>query len=183
MPDITSYLGPLEPDLATAEPADYGHWSKVPSWTADEATALSFGIEPEWAEWNNVKDWNYGCGTDYKKRRIIVGRAIAAGALSELTPPTKYVAWMKTVGISFPRELEELLMHENGPEKPFGKTERKTYDLLIYVLLNAAFPNSTPEKLVNSMQSACNFSKVKMDDDTLRDRRDKAYSAFRNSRS
>ena len=34
--------------------ADYKLWSKAPRWTIEEATALSFGVEPTWVEWATV---------------------------------------------------------------------------------------------------------------------------------
>ncbi len=35
--------------------ADFDHWSKMPRWTLEEATALSFGKAPEFVNWDKVK--------------------------------------------------------------------------------------------------------------------------------
>ena len=125
----TPAAGPLAmpnvPDLPDGDPADFEHWQKVARWTIEEATALSFGIEPRWVAWANVKEWHYPFGIDYKKRLTLGLRAQQAGDLQEPSEPIAFIAWAKSVGISFPAELERMVHMVVKPAKPLGMTEKK----------------------------------------------------------
>ena len=108
--DWRDVLGQRESPYVDPAPADYEFWSKAARWTVEEATALSFGVEPQWVEWQNVKEWHYPCGEDYKKRLILGRRAQQAGDLPEpVFAPMSYTAWAKSVGIPFRAELERML--------------------------------------------------------------------------
>jgi hypothetical protein len=102
------------PDLPDGDPADFEHWHKVARWTIEEATALSFRIEPAWVAWANVREWPYPCGIDYKKRLTLGLRAQQAGDLLEPSEPIAYIAWAKSVGIPIPTELETMVVAANS---------------------------------------------------------------------
>jgi hypothetical protein len=104
-------------DLPGGDPADFEHWHRVARWTIEEATALSFGIEPRWVAWAKVKEWVYPCGEDYKKRLTLGLRAYQAGDLQEPTEAIAYIAWAKAVAIPFPTELEQMT-REAAAAKP-----------------------------------------------------------------
>ena len=63
--------------------ADFDHWSKMPRWTLEEATALSFRKAPEFVTWDKVKVYlgQSSFADDYSKRRSLLLRAQEAGPI------------------------------------------------------------------------------------------------------
>lgn len=87
--------------------ADFAHWSKMPIWTPDEATALSLGKAPEVVNWETIKPHvlELPFADRYSKRRALLLRAAGAGELREI-PPGTFVAWSERRGVDVPPELK-----------------------------------------------------------------------------
>lgn len=108
--------------------ADLAYWSKMATWTLEEAVALSFGKDPGKVNWETVT----GSGEsfipvalarspfrkEYARRRSLVGRAIAANELPMIkyddrdgwhstTKPEQFLAWALETFDEMPAELVE----------------------------------------------------------------------------
>ena len=69
--DLSTLFEQVIKQEAEKDRADFAHWSKIPRWTLEEATALSFGKAPEFVDWDKVKanDGQASFVDDYLKRR------------------------------------------------------------------------------------------------------------------
>jgi len=88
--------------------ADFDHWSKMASWTPDEATALSLGKAPEVVSWEKIKPHvsESPFADQYAKRRNLVLRAGDAKELGASILPGEFVAWADRKAIAVPAELK-----------------------------------------------------------------------------
>lgn len=89
--------------------ADFDHWSKMASWTPDEATALSLGKAPEVVNWEKIKPHvsESPFADQYVKRRNLVLRAGDAEELGASMSPGEFVAWAERRAIAVPAELKD----------------------------------------------------------------------------
>ena len=91
-----------------ANSVDFACWARQPFWTADQATALSYGRNPEtfWDDDMIKYSANWGC---FVQRRDSLRQA-----LSNTMRPTDWLAWGKLNGVPFPESLElEVFKHEH----------------------------------------------------------------------
>lgn len=87
--------------------ADFDLWSKMVRWTLDEATALSFGKDPEVVSWDKVSSFRRrsSFADSYAKLRNLVLNANKHGALPDEASPSEFVAWADRTKIALPKEL------------------------------------------------------------------------------
>src|SRR5215212_4406701 len=77
--------------------ADLEHWSRTAYWTLEEATALSFGKDPQVVNWSFLEKYRgHPIARDYAKRRELFLRAQVMGILQERNQPAAVVAWAKS---------------------------------------------------------------------------------------
>jgi hypothetical protein len=86
--------------------ADFIRWSAVQFWTADEATALSFGLDPRLVNPLSFRDKDHPFAEEYDRRRDLITRAVAIGQLPTRPSPVRCINWAKKVGLQFPIDLE-----------------------------------------------------------------------------
>lgn len=88
--------------------ADLEHWSKIAYWTLEEATALSFGRNPEFINWKSLESSALVSvfAQDYKRVRELAHRAKHMGQLSDPVSPGFFIAWSRRSEIAFSAELE-----------------------------------------------------------------------------
>ena len=103
-----------------SERADFDEWSRKSFWTADEATALSFGKSPEQV---NLTTVGY----------VSSGQSLFAqskGDLNEPMHPAHYIAWCEREGISFPDDLaEKVSEYERGMAELVAELREKVTSL------------------------------------------------------
>jgi len=119
-PDHPRYFDTAEDFFGGDPTADYNRWSAVQHWTADEAVALSFGFDPRVVKASVLR--NYGehpFAAEYDRRMDLAARAEAAGQLSTLSSPRRYIKWALSTGIIFPSNLVEMV-------KPVAKGAKST---------------------------------------------------------
>jgi hypothetical protein len=160
MSDLSTLFEQVIKQEAEKDRADFDHWSKMPRWTLDEATALSFGKAPEFVNWDKVKACHgqSSFADDYSKRRSLLLRAQEAKELPLLISPAEFITWAEQTSVALPQDLvdavratvgriedrrslaserdelrEELkrLKEEAARNKPLLTRERETYQKMI----------------------------------------------------
>jgi hypothetical protein len=145
---------------AEKDRADFVYWSKIPRWTLEEATALSFGKAPQVVNSDTVEAYHGqpSFADDYSKRLSLLLRAQEAEELPVSISPAEFIAWAERTGIALPQDLvdavratvgriedrrslaaerDELrekvkrLEEEAAKEKPLSTRERETYQKMI----------------------------------------------------
>lgn len=90
--------------------ADFDYWSKMPSWTLDEAIALSFGKNPKvvyWSRLEKIPSYTSPFVQEYIKLRELALRAKSWGQLYDPVLVGIFIGWAKKNDVPFPKELEE----------------------------------------------------------------------------
>jgi hypothetical protein len=113
----SSAWGPAHPhygmaleDLFDENPgADFLFWDRIAYWTVEEATALSFGFDPNLANWGELLSCDHPFTKLYENRRILALRAVEMGQLPKLATPMDYIRWCKSVEIEFNPDLEKMV--------------------------------------------------------------------------
>ena len=116
MSDMSTLFGQVIKQEAEKDRADFVYWSKIPRWTLEEATALSFGKAPEFVNWDKVKA-NHGQSSfadDYSKRRSLLFRAQEAKELPVLISPAEFISWAERTGVALPQELKDAVRASAG---------------------------------------------------------------------
>ncbi len=87
--------------------ADFAYWSMMPSWTLDEAIALSFGKAPEQVNWPTVEPLIEGLpfAQEYRRRRELVARCVKSQDLSDPIRPNVFLGWAISIGLHIPTDL------------------------------------------------------------------------------
>ena len=122
--------------------ADFDHWSKMPCWTLDEATALAFGKPPEIVNWDTIKSaFSGGCSSPfigrYQQLREVVLRADKMNDLRDPVRPRAFLDWVQRVGIEIDeRLLEQFEMNSNAGWDGFDENE-ETYPQELDIALTA----------------------------------------------
>jgi hypothetical protein len=134
MSDLSTLFEQVIKQEAEKDRADFDHWSKMPRWTLDEATALSFGKAPEFVNWDKVKVYlgQSFFADGYGKRRSLLLRAQEAADLKDPILPAEFIRWAARTGIVLPPEL---IGAAAVREKPLSTRERET---LLKIILGMA---------------------------------------------
>jgi hypothetical protein len=116
--------------------ADFNLWSKAPSWTAEEATLLSMGLEPTVVNSDSMITIGDPFREEYEARLDFARRAIMTEDLKEPIRPLDYIKWAKQSGISFPKKLETLVRSQgpNSKTRPKAAESKEIASLLKMVL-------------------------------------------------
>lgn len=123
--------------------ADFAHWGRVPSWTVDEATALSFGKDPKVVNLETLDRLlnkpfapRSEFAAQYVCRNELILRSQVTGQLNEAVQPNDFKNWAREIDLEIPLGLIENIRvppvrnhgQENSPPetKPEGTpTERE----------------------------------------------------------
>jgi hypothetical protein len=100
--------------------ADFSYWSKLPYWTAEEGTALSFGYEPRVVAADLLPHRDHPFTVEYQNRRELAIRDQDVGHLQARILPGDYINWAQRVGVPFPSKLEEAVRQK---VKTLNKTD------------------------------------------------------------
>lgn len=145
------------PEFLPEVKADFTHWGKMSYWSLEEAIALLLGQNPEFVNWDIVRDyieWPHTSelSLNYAKLRVVVLRAFEMQEITDPITPDIFIAWAERKDIKIPEKLQEqITMIKNinnatGTEKletlawnGFDENE-KTYskELAIAVKVHAA---------------------------------------------
>jgi hypothetical protein len=95
---------------------DIAHWSALPLWHLQEATALSFGMEPQHASWKEIEPLVdvSPLAKRYSRLRERVLRAEQAGELFDPISPHKYIQWAQRNTIEVPKVLVDEIVARSG---------------------------------------------------------------------
>lgn len=87
--------------------ADFPRWSRKPSWTLDEAIALSFGRDPGKVTWAIIEKHlsESSFAKEYAERRDIALRAAATGEIDDPIRPGRFLEWTSMSNIDLPDDL------------------------------------------------------------------------------
>lgn len=91
--------------------ADFQRWSRLPTWSVDEAVALSFGKDPEKVSLDKLKSpfaTRSPFIMDYRVRHEHISRAVRVGDLSEPMRKEQFIEWADSNGLELPPELVDL---------------------------------------------------------------------------
>lgn len=95
-----------EPPLTeSVEKADFAFWVTVACWTAEEAAMLSIGLDPEIRDSTLVPESAQLDSLSYRRRRLLILRAIEAKQLPSPLTPRAFVEWAKQRGIEISESL------------------------------------------------------------------------------
>ena len=158
--------------------ADFDHWSKMPRWTLDEATALSFRKAPEFVTWDKVKVYlgQSSFADGYGKRRSLLLRAQEAGDLKDPILPAEFIRWAARTGIVLPQELVGAAAVR---EKPLSTRERETFLKIILGMAIKGYSynptkgrSGTPQEIANDLD----LLGIGVSVDTVRNKLDEAFN-------
>lgn len=90
------------------------YWSKMPSWTIDEAVVLGIGGNPDTFLSDSPNQANLSHYPAYKDLFRIVRRHVEAGSLSDPVKPADFVEWAKGIGIKLPDALQQVQIQNNA---------------------------------------------------------------------
>jgi len=97
-----------------AAAAEYAHWLRLAVWTAEEATALSFGKDPRHVNGKILTAYNHASGSpfrdDYNSRLEQVIRAFKAGTLTEPLSASKFLNWARRCQIAVHPDLVQSIL-------------------------------------------------------------------------
>jgi len=101
-----------------SQQADFPFWAKADYWTADEAVALSFGRNPKVVNWKVVYEYRLisPFAQEYKKRLILIRRAIKIEALINPIVPTQFLRWAAIKELGCPEDLITFVLRYHAPE-------------------------------------------------------------------
>lgn len=98
--------GTAEPSLIeVAGKVDFAFWATVACWTPDEATMLSLGLDPEIRDSTVVAESAPFDSLSYRRRKLLILRAIEAEQMPSPLTPQAFIAWAKQCGIEIPDSL------------------------------------------------------------------------------
>ena len=107
MSDLSTLFEQVIKQEAEKDRADFVYWSKIPRWTLEEATALSFGKGPEFVNSDKVEAYRgqSSFADDYSKRLSFLLHAQEAGELTVSISPAEFISWAEQTGIALPQDL------------------------------------------------------------------------------
>lgn len=109
-PNHPEYFETAEEFFGRDPAADFGRWSAVPHWKVDEGIALSFGYDPRVVDLSSLRIYEeHPFAVEYDRRADLAARAVAAGQLSPLSSPKRYLKWAQGAGIDFPPTLVQMV--------------------------------------------------------------------------
>ncbi|QDM19190.1 hypothetical protein [Tardiphaga sp. vice278] len=138
-PEIDHWL--LDTDLFFIddnENANLAVWSKAPSWSVQEATALSYGFDPEFAEKNFLPLTGTFFVREFRERVMLAEMAIKAKKLKSPITPLGYVEWAATAGIHITSDVVDAVRTakaSTGPsdeDKPLNTQMRNKMLKIMY---------------------------------------------------
>lgn len=99
-----------------ASPSEYDFWCKMAYWTKEECIALSLCRNPDHVNWGFIKseDLLSTFVKEYKRRMELFDRAQAMDILDVSNKPINFLKWAKQIELSYPPELERILLREEG---------------------------------------------------------------------
>lgn len=101
-----------------AEKADFAFWATVACWTPDEAAMLSLDLDPEIREPTVVPVSAQLDSLSYRRRRLLILRAVEAKQLPSSLTPRAFVEWAKQYGIEIPEALRlAVIRHDHKHRK------------------------------------------------------------------
>lgn len=170
---------------------DINFWSKVATWTLDEAVSLSLGRQPSHSSWAYIEPLvgRRSFATEFGARRELLKRAHLSGQIEDPATPTEILVWANK-RVSFPVDLIEAVHSFNDPkdrrksdptnatesthllsEKGLGTRERDSLLRLVIGMAVTGYsydPKSTRSKITQEIANDLELSGVGLDVDTVR---------------
>lgn len=101
--------------------ADFDYWSKMPSWTTDEAVALLLDKDPRVVNWDNISPHATpmhkkpeSFAKEYQDLRDLLIRKYGTNQYI-ITVPSELIEWADGVGVKVPEELQKMVL-ERGDQ-------------------------------------------------------------------
>jgi hypothetical protein len=156
--------------------ADVRYWSKLPYWTAEEGTALSFGYEPRVVAAELLPHRDHPFTVEYEQRRERAIRAQDIGQLQAHILPVDYINWAKRGGVPFPSNLEGAVREQsktkNGTEgvETVHPRARNTTSKILLGMAMAGYKYDPAKRSHVSKEIADDLMKlgIPVGDDTVR---------------
>lgn len=97
--------------------ADFRFWAKVPFYSADEATALWLGLDPDIVNPATLAPYSSDArAKEYQRRKFLITRAVIAKEFTEEIPPRALNAWCNRIQTPLPSALGETIVALPQPE-------------------------------------------------------------------
>ena len=132
---------------------DFAHWARQQFWSADEATALSYGRDPK-TFWNDditqvSSSWGH----------FVARRDDLARALTRTMRPADCLAWAERNGVEFPADLmQEMRKHEHDV---YYKVEEQARELAALRAAQVASPATSEGPLLESASATAGRKKAR----------------------
>lgn len=99
------------------QPVDFVNWSRESFWSAEEATALLFGLEPDDVKWDVLEQAvaHSAVADDISRLHKILKRAQSKGDLQSNGYPHEYAAWANVRRIEVPSALVQAISEFGRP--------------------------------------------------------------------
>lgn len=107
------------------------YWGKLDYWSLDESVALSFGKNPKYVNWKKIEPLlpHNVFAQKYEQLREMCLRARDGGILYDKMYPQTFVQWIKQKNISFPDELEKLVLESQIKSIDWKKEYKKLEEI------------------------------------------------------
>ena len=167
----------FEVGLNTTEWTD---WAKMPSWTADEAAALTLGLSPQLVR--KYPDVHHPIIDRFHRFTNMIARACAANDLANSEygiTPDDYLAWATRYGFDVPAELAaevtsaQATTPKRTKDKPLGTRERDTLLKMILGMAVAGYgydPLASKSSTVKEIHDDLIRQGLNLDQDTIRNK-------------
>jgi len=160
----------------------------MPSWTAEEAAALTLGLSPQTV--GRLPDVNHPLIDRFHILRKIISRAFAAndtGSGEYGIVPADYLTWAKLNEFDVPTELAaevarvQTLTPKRSSDKPLGTRERDTHLKIILGMAMGGYAyNPTASKSPTVREICDDFDRLglNLDQETIRRKLKEAAALF-----
>lgn len=157
------------------EVPNWTDWAKMPSWTAEEAAALTLGLCPQ----ADIQEWHPPVRR-FATIREMIRRACASGDINcdeHGIAPTDYLKWANQYELAMPAELAaevariQALVQKRPKDRPLGTRER---DTLLKIILGIAVggygydPKQAKSQTITEIHSDFALHGLNLDPETIR---------------
>ena len=103
-----------------AADADFATWTRIPTWTSDQATALLLGKEPSIVRWAKLKEHlpQSAFARRYGQLKAFFEASQAVQELSSTPYPNEIITWARDRGFPIPPALETAFLAVGAPVSP-----------------------------------------------------------------
>ena len=149
-----------------AAKADFDYWSKMPSWTIDEAVALLLDKDPRVVSWNNISPHATPMhkkpelfAQEYQDLNELLRRKYGSNQHIK-TVPSELIEWADRVGLKVPAELKKIVLEGKDASTDWKALYEAKYKDLEELKHKLEISQHKRKELVIKVRASTNSSKM-----------------------